>query len=314
MRRRTSPGRIATLAAAALLLSLWVGIGAASSSASAGSTGADYLDRLERARALAEQGIGDPRPETMDAVRETAAPPTDLAVPGGVVRLGPDPFLASLVGDESEDFRRAEQHLLAMAEAVRRAEEVPALDPAAVRLALSRSYVGISGSGPLQRLIAEATAILVGLLGALLDPLTHVGFGSVLAWGVVLGVAVAVVAILRRLGVGVVPERATARAPAFEQVDWQAVADEAVRRGDLREATRAFYHALVAALASRGIVAGDLSTTAGECRAAVARSLPGLYPSVVEATSVFERVAYGGSAPVRTEIEPMLRAIRESAA
>ncbi len=97
------------------------------------------------------------------------------------------------------------------------------------------------------------------------------GFGSLFAWAVVIGLAVGVIVLLRRLGSGLVPDRAAAHRQAAAAIDWQNVADEAMRRGDLREATRALFRALVATLAVRGVVPGDPSTTAGECRAAVAR-------------------------------------------
>jgi len=123
-----------------------------------------------------------------------------------------------------------------------------------------------------------------------------------------------VVLVLRRLGLGLVPERAaSARASRVEGPDWELIADAAMRRNDLREATRAMFHVLVGTLATRRILPDEPSTTAGECRAAVARSEPGLYPSVSRATDAFERVAYGGADPDRSDVEAIRIASREAA-
>ena len=101
------------------------------------------------------------------------------------------------------------------------------------------------------------------------------GVGSVLAWIVVAGAATLVVLVLRRLGLGLVPERAARTgASSVTGTDWERIADDALRRNDLREATRALYHVLVATLAAQRVLIGTPSTTAGECRTAVARSMP----------------------------------------
>jgi hypothetical protein len=203
-----------------------------------------------------------------------------------------------------------------LADEVRSTAGIVAQDREAVSRALARSYVGIAEAGLLERLWALVSGFLWRVLDAAFEPLVNFhGFGSVLAWAVVFGIATAVVLLLRRLGVGLVPERAAGYDQAASSpLDWQRLAEEALRRNDLREAMRAFHHALVGRLAIRGILAGDPSTTAGECRAAVARAAPDLFASVAEATLAFERVAYGGAAPALTDVEAIRMANREAAA
>jgi hypothetical protein len=65
---------------------------------------------------------------------------------------------------------------------------------------------------------------------------------------------------------------------------------------------------MVAALAARGLTTDSPSLTAGECRAAVARLRPGLYPLVAEATGTYERVAYGMAPADRNAVETLREA------
>ncbi|TMK47981.1 MAG: DUF4129 domain-containing protein [Actinobacteria bacterium] len=106
--------------------------------------------------------------------------------------------------------------------------------------------------------------------------------------------AVVVVVLIRRLGYIVPERRAAGDGPGRQgKPDWDRLAREAMARGDLVEAVRARYGALLAALAGRGIVPDTPSLTAGECRRAVAGGLPGAYPVVAKATTIFESVMYG---------------------
>jgi hypothetical protein len=99
---------------------------------------------------------------------------------------------------------------------------------------------------------------------------------------------------------------------ARSSVDWAARADEALRAGDLHEAVRASYLALLAALAGRGIVANAPALTAGEARFAVRRVRPGLFPKVTQATDSYERVIYGGAIPDRRDVEQLREATAEA--
>ena len=95
-------------------------------------------------------------------------------------------------------------------------------------------------------------------------------------------------------------------------VDWAARADEALRAGDLHEAVRASYLALLAVLAGRGIVANAPALTAGEARFAVRRARPGLFPAIARATESYERVIYGGETPDRADVDHLREATAEA--
>jgi hypothetical protein len=116
--------------------------------------------------------------------------------------------------------------------------------------------------------------------------------------------------VLRRLGVGFVPEPVSARPVAAAPVDWRVTAERALAQGDVALAVVATYHVLLATLASRGVVPGNPALTAGECRAAVARAMPTAYGRVAPATEAFERVAYGGRAPSAGDVEALRAAAR----
>ncbi|HET6776168.1 MAG TPA: DUF4129 domain-containing protein [Actinomycetota bacterium] len=277
-------------------------------------TSADFLERLQEARQLAEAGALNPSPGAMDAVRARLGLPVQLLLPAGTVRIEAVPFLDRLRGEVPQDFDRAAQHLAAFSASVGSADSTSATDRAAVASALDRAYEGIATPGWLQRLGRNVREALARLLQALVEPLfRYRGFGSLIAWSVVLGVAVIMLLVLRRLGVNLVPERSGSSAdPTFVATDWHRLAEQAIRRGDLREAIRALFHALVVTLASRGVIAADPGVTAGECRSAVARAMPALYPSVAEATKAFERVAYGGAPAGQGEVDALRTANREA--
>ncbi len=276
----------------------------------------EYLLRLQHAEDLAQAGTTDPSPQAMDAVRATLGLPFLITVPGGSLRVETDAFLQRLSGENSGDFLDAARHLEIVKSSVQATATAPRTDQAKVASALDRAYAEVALPSLWQRLGRYTRAAIVRLIRTILLPLvTYQGFGSWVAWSVLIGFLGVLVLVLRRLGVHVVPERAATRpSPGFAVTDWQGLAEQEIRRGDLRAATRALYHALVAALAARGVVAANPSVTAGECRSAVARAMPTLYPTVVEATKAFERVAYGEAPPEPPDIEALRTATREAAA
>ena len=276
----------------------------------------EYLLRLQHAEDLAQAGTNDPSPQAMDAVRAALGLPFVITVPAGSLRVETDAFLQRLRGENSGDFLDAARHLEIIKSSVQATAEAPSTDQARVASALDRAYAEIALPSLWQRLGRYIRAAIVRLIRTILFPLvTYQGVGSWVAWSVLIGFLVILVLVLRRLGVHVVPERAALRpVPGFAATDWQGLAEQAIRRGDLRAATRALYHALVAALAARGVVAASPSVTAGECRSAVARAIPTLYPTVTEATKAFERVAYGGAPPEPPDIDALRMATREAAA
>jgi Domain of unknown function (DUF4129) len=308
-------GRVAAAVASALLALSLLAFGVASSRASATVSVPGFLERIERARILAETGEREPRPAIMDSVRDALGLPATLTMSNATLELRSDVFLEALRGDDATDFSLAIQHLDAIASEVGGAAREPALDPQLLDRRLQQAYAGLRPLNPLQRFGAWVKGLLSQVLDVALTQFRAFnGVGSVLAWIVVAGVATLVVLVLRRLGLGLVPERAARTgASSVTGTDWERIADDALRRNDLREATRALYHVLVATLAAQRVLTGTPSTTAGECRTAVARSMPGLYPSVSKATDAFERVVYGGAHPALSDVEAIRVANREAA-
>ncbi len=83
--------------------------------------------------------------------------------------------------------------------------------------------------------------------------------------------------------------------------DWLAEATACEARGDWRGASRARYRALVAELASRGVVDEVPGRTTGEYRAEVTANLPTAAPEFAGATDIFEAIVYGDRAAGPTE-------------
>lgn len=184
--------------------------------------------------------------------------------------------------------------------------------------ALRAAYRGISPSPRLLeaiwRRIGEAAGAAVRLLVDFYSQFS--GAGRVIPWAVtVLAAFVGIwfgLQTARRLGI--VPDTKTDSSDnRIQAVDWQAVAEEAIARGDLRSAARALYRQLVGTLVARGWIPGRPGLTAGECRLAVS-GIPGVGPDVDRATRIFERVVYGDVTPVQADIDAMRQAERSALA
>lgn len=274
-----------------------------------------FLARVGDARALALVGSSDPSGGAMRDVRAALGLPVIVEISGTSVRIETDPFLARLDGSVAADFDQAVAHLDAVAATVREAEGATPPDPAAVHDAVRRAFIGVARPTSVDALRAYVYAAIAKILRLVFEPLREFrGVRSVVAWAVVAALLAGVVLLLRRQGLGLVPDRSTGRARGSRDIDWDRVAEEALRRGDLREATRALYHVLQRGLALRGIVPSGTSTTAGECRAAVAAKLPGVYDEIARGTNAFERVAYGGASASPEDVEALRDAARRVAA
>jgi hypothetical protein len=272
-------------------------------------TAEEFADRLDRAIELTELGASAPSAARMEQVRDALSLPADVVVGGRAVFLPADPFLERLSGGTAVDFDRAGAHLEGIRHALDAtvARDVPS--PDRVDDSLDRAYREVIQIQPslLERIRRAAGELIVWLLYRLVN---FVGPSSVLAWVVLVGLLAAAVLLLRRARL--VPERVLpgsggSRAPETK-VDWGRRAQEALRAGDLREAIRALYLALITTLAGRGLLADAPALTAGECRAAVRRSRPSLYPLVARATESYERVLYGGATPRQGDVESLLEA------
>jgi hypothetical protein len=269
----------------------------------------EFTDRLEQAIALTEVGTSEPSAGRMEQVRATLGLPAEVEVGEWVVLVPPDPFLAGLPGEAAFDFERAGTRLRRILEALEdaMAREVPS--PESVTDSLDRAYRDVVQIRPsvlerIRRVVGELIAALLRRL------VVFVGPGSVLAWAVLLSLVAAAVLLLRRARL--VPERVlpgSGAGRALEtKVDWRWRAQEALRAGDLPEAIRALYLALITTLAGRGLLADAPALTAGECRAAVRRNRPTLYPLVARATESYERVVYGGATPEQGDVDSLLEA------
>jgi hypothetical protein len=270
---------------------------------------AEFSGRVERAIAAAEDGRLAPSPAAMARVRdELGLPATVVLSSGQRVEVEAPAALEGLSGATSRDFERAIRHLRALSFAAGEAEAAAPPSDEAMRSLVERAYRGVGATQP--GLFDRIRLAVLSGIAWVIDRLVHArGLGSILVWGVAVGLAAGLVLLLRR---GTVPDRAEPRADAAEpDVDWEALAEEARRRGDLEGAVHASFRALVKALSARGIVLDEPSVTAGECRAATAGRRPATATSVAEATASFERVVYGMVAPRDEDVEVLTRAVRE---
>jgi hypothetical protein len=271
----------------------------------------EFLARLRRARELTDLRGAQPSPDRIAEVRAALGLPVEISVRGWTVELPADSVLESLSGRSADDFDRARARLQLLEGAVEDAVAREAPAPGQVARALEEAYRGVGQVRPdpfeaILQWIVEAVGALLHRLSTLVG-----GAGGALAWLLLLiGLAGVGVLLLRRALL--VPDRVladgTARARAAGPTDWARKAEDAVRAGDLREAVRALYLALLASLAGRGLLADAPALTAGETRSAVWRSRPALAPAVVRATESYERVVYGGDEPDERDLEDLRQA------
>lgn len=267
----------------------------------------EFAARLEAARGLAQRAVDDPSPERMAAVRDELGLPLHVAVGEWSVEIASDP-LAGLSGTTSRDFERAVGRLAALVASVDEAlaSDVPA--PERVATALDGAYRGIVEPRPNP---AEAVLQLLGEgLGWILSRISEAlgAAGSPIAWLVVVLVLGAVAVLIWRRAT-LVPDRVLPsdgrEGRPMTSVDWNRRADEAIRAGDLREAVRALYLALLVSLAGRGLLVDAPALTAGEAVSAVSRSRPALLPAIARATASYERVVYGGAVPEPHDLDDL---------
>ncbi len=269
----------------------------------------EFSLRLEGAIELAQLGSSAPSPSRMRQMYRTLELPTAVRFFGRTVLLPHDPFLRGLSGNDAHDFDRAGAHLRWLRAQIHIAENRGAADSHAVEGALDRAYRQVIQIRP--NLVERIRRAVRELIAAILYRVTHfVGPSSLLAWSLLLALAAAAALLLRRAKL--FPETVIAGQsgqPSPEaSVDWSRRAEEALRAGDLVQAVRALYMALLGTLSKRGIVAEAPALTAGECRTAVGRVRPGLYPLLARATQLYERVVYGNATPSEQDVETLLQA------
>ena len=129
---------------------------------------------------------------------------------------------------------------------------------------------------------------------------------------VVVAMIVAAVWFLRRVqrsgeragNAGVGPTGRSAR-------EWEQDAGDAERAGDLREAVRCRYRAVIADLAARGLLDEVPGWTAGQYREAVRTAVPQAFPQFDRATDIFDRAWYGHIPVRREDVQAMTEAVGE---
>ncbi len=274
----------------------------------------EFRGRLERAAALARLDGTAPSGQRMAELRGALGLPVDVVIgdwPGAIPK---DPFLESLSGESVVDFDRAGQRLAALGNALDDALSREARSVAEMADALAGAYRGVvpPRPDPLTSVLQYFEDVIQAILQRIGSVLANAG--SVLTW--VALIAIIAFAAWFLLRSRLVPDRVSrtdleGRRPA-SSVDWAARADEALRAGDLHEAVRASYLALLAVLAGRGIVANAPALTAGEARFAVRRARPALFSAIAQATDSYERVIYGGATPDRRDVERLREATAEA--
>jgi Domain of unknown function (DUF4129) len=338
---RPRPGRAARGVCLALVVASSLGFLVGSFAARAAgtrSTGAvstaGYLDRVEAARVLAEEGRRSPSPERMRQVRDRLGlPVTVTTAEGQRIGIASDPVLEDLEGDAAADFGRAADHLEELAAAAGRMEAAPGIDRGRIPGALRGAYRGIAAEPTIPQRVGAWLRLLVSRIWRFL---TEGAEGGSLLWVLVriaavgaVGVLVVFVAVRLLRQVGLVPGRDRRVPPAgAERVDWARAADEALARGEAREAVRALYRALVEVLTERSLVPDLPSLTPAECRIAVrrrsAQHSPGrgqgevdaetLMEAIDRATTAFERVVYGRGTASEADVEALREAGRAARA
>lgn len=329
----TSLGRVACSACLALLVVASVGLEALPARGAGTVSVAGYLDRVEAARALAVEGRSSPSPERMRQVRDRLGLPVTVTMADGQrVEVPPDAVLEDLDGGRAAEFDRAAGHLAQLAAATGRVPAVAALDGERISGALRSSYEGVATRPTIPQRVGAWIRLLIARIWRFLAPGPERAsllwtMARVLAIGAA-AVLIVFVAVRLLRQVGLVPGRKRGMpAAGTERVDWDRAADEALARGEAREAVRALYRSLVEVLTERALVPDLPSLTPAECRMAIRRRsdqhAPGdqaeirmenLRDAIDRATSAFERVVYGRGSASAADVEALREAGRSARA
>jgi hypothetical protein len=176
---------------------------------------------------------------------------------------------------------------------------VPVQDPGQVREVVREVLSRPEFRPPERSLIERVYDWVLELIGRLLAALGGSGAGGVVGLVLLALVLVGVGILVARFSRGLTPSPEVAAAvPAGRRrsaAEWRAEAAAHERAGAWREAVRSRYRALVADLASRGLVEEVPGRTAGEYRREVGRALPAAATDFAGATELFEVAWYGRS-------------------
>jgi Domain of unknown function (DUF4129) len=176
---------------------------------------------------------------------------------------------------------------------------VPDRDPDQVREVVGEVLARPEFRPPHRSLTERALDWVLELIGRLLAALGGSGAGGIVGLILLALVLVGVGVLAARFSRGLTPSPEVAAAvPAGRRrsaAEWRAEAEAHERTGAWREAVRSRYRALVAELASRGLVEEVPGRTAGEYRREVGRALPEAAADFAGATELFEVAWYGRS-------------------
>jgi hypothetical protein len=177
---------------------------------------------------------------------------------------------------------------------------VPTRDPDQVRAVTHEVLSRPEFRPPERSLLEQVVDWVLELIGRLLAALGGSGAGGIVGLVLLALVLAAVGVLAARFSRGLTPSPEVAAAVAGGRrrsaAEWRAEAEAQERAGAWREAVRSRYRALVADLASRGLVEEVPGRTAGEYRREVGQALPGAATDFAGATELFEVAWYGRSA------------------
>jgi Domain of unknown function (DUF4129) len=174
---------------------------------------------------------------------------------------------------------------------------VPEWEPEQVR-EVAREVLSRPEFRPPERsLIERLFDWVLEMIGRLLAALGGTGAGGIVGLILLALVLVGVGVLVARFSRGLTPSPEVAAAVAGGRrrsgAEWRAEAETQERAGAWREAVRSRYRALVADLASRGLVEEVPGRTAGEYRRDLGRALPAAATDFAGATELFEVAWYG---------------------
>jgi Domain of unknown function (DUF4129) len=176
---------------------------------------------------------------------------------------------------------------------------VPDRDPGQVRQVVREVLSRPEFRPPPRSLTERLLDWVLEAIGRLLAALGGTGAGGIVGLVLLALVLGGVGVLVARFSRGLTPSPEVAAAvPAGRRrsaAEWRAEAEAQERAGAWREAVRSRYRALVADLASRGLVEEVPGRTAGEYRREVGRALPGAATDFAGATELFEVAWYGRS-------------------
>jgi Domain of unknown function (DUF4129) len=176
---------------------------------------------------------------------------------------------------------------------------VPVRDPQQVREVVHEVLSRPEFRPPPRSLIERVFDWVLEGIGRLLAALGGSGAGGIVGLVLLALVLGGVGVLAARFSRGLTPSPEVAAAvPGGRRrsaAEWRAEAEAQERAGAWREAVRSRYRALVADLASRGLVEEVPGRTAGEYRREVGRALPAAATDFAGATELFEVAWYGRS-------------------